>query len=407
MGAVIACKTNIFNDNSRGASMTEVLLAMAIVAMATPFLYSQISDTNNTLRDISAANEIISLRDTVLNFVRLNQADWPDTAQIKLADAELDEISDIPTAGFIDKYVVNGATITDVYLAFDIDETNLRTTQIARHIGGDAAVVDDDGIAYGGAWAVAAPDFHPGDLIYRISRSLEGEDKSKYLHRTETGEENLNTMMRDLNMNNNRVYDVGGVFGKSAEIKNVNTQFVLAPNISADTIYFSNGANLDGENAVFDSMRVTGDISGFRNIYAATMNGRTYTTNGRIITDRATVVNSVNVANDLVLKSDATRTISAFTGVSAHSVITSFLSAENIIFYDNFGLTISGELLMSTTSPVKIGSWTFPSLTPPRFTELHLSRATVPSAPSANEFSTIMSDDWQTAQPAQPIGVLQ
>ena len=87
MGAVIACKTNIFNDNSRGASMTEVLLAMAIVAMATPFLYSQISDTNNTLRDISAANEIISLRDTVLNFVRLNQSDWPDTAQIKLADA--------------------------------------------------------------------------------------------------------------------------------------------------------------------------------------------------------------------------------------------------------------------------------------------------------------------------------
>lgn len=45
------CRTKIFADTDRGASMLEVLLAMAIVAMATPFLYSQIADTNDTLRD--------------------------------------------------------------------------------------------------------------------------------------------------------------------------------------------------------------------------------------------------------------------------------------------------------------------------------------------------------------------
>ena len=84
------CKTKIFDNASRGASMTEVLLAMAIVAMAAPFLYSQIANTNNTLRDIAVANKIIALRDTVMNFVRLNQADWPDVAQIRLSDDELD-----------------------------------------------------------------------------------------------------------------------------------------------------------------------------------------------------------------------------------------------------------------------------------------------------------------------------
>ncbi len=399
------CKTKIFDNASRGASMTEVLLAMAIVAMAAPFLYSQIANTNNTLRDIAVANKIIALRDTVMNFVRLNQADWPDVAQIRLSDDELDEISELPTAGFIDKYTVHGATITDVYLTFDLNDTDLRTNQIARHIGGDAAVVGTDGVAYGATYAVAAPDFKPGDLIYKISRDLDGEDKSKYLHRTETGEENLNTMMRDLNMNNNRVYDVGGVIGKSAEIKNASAQFVEMPNLGADTIYFSSGANLDGDTATFGSMRVSGDISGFRNIYADTMNGRTYTTDGRIITDRATVVNSVNVANDLVLKSDSSRTISAFTGITAHTVVTSYLTTENIIFYDNFGLTISGELLMSTTPPIRIGSWTFPSLTPPRFTELHLARAAVPATPNADEFSVILSDGWQTAQPTT--GILQ
>ena len=389
-------KMKIFADSTRGASMLEVLLAMAIVAMATPFLYSQIADTNDTLRDMATANKIMDLRDPVLNFVRLNQNDWPAVAQIKLSDAELDEISDMPTSGFIDKYQVNGATVTDVYLAFDMDGTDLRTTQIARHIGTDAAVVGNDGIAYGRTWAVAAPEFYPGNLIYRISRDLDGEDKSRYLHRTETGEENLNMMLRDLNMNNNRIYDIGGIVAKSARVRGASAQFVEAAGLTANTLYFSSGANLDGDTASFASMRVTGDISGFRNIYADTLNGNTYTTSGRIITDRATVLDSVNIGNRLTLKSDASRTISGFTGIVAHTVKTSYVSTEEIIFYDNFGLTVSGELLMSTTAPIRIGGWTFPSLTPPRFSVLNLSRATIPSAPTKDEFSAIMSADWQT-----------
>lgn len=389
-------KMKIFADSTRGASMLEVLLAMAIVAMATPFLYSQIADTNDTLRDMAAANKIMDLRDPVLNFVRLNQNDWPAVAQIKLSDAELDEISDMPTSGFIDKYQVNGGTVTDVYLAFDMDGTDLRTTQIARHIGTDAAVVGNDGIAYGRTWAVAAPEFYPGNLIYRISRDLDGEDKSRYLHRTETGEENLNMMLRDLNMNNNRIYDIGGIVAKSARVRGASAQFVEAAGLTANTLYFSSGANLDGDTASFASMRVTGDISGFRNIYADTLNGNTYTTSGRIITDRATVLDSVNIGNRLTLKSDASRTISGFTGIVAHTVKTSYVSTEEIIFYDNFGLTVSGELLMSTTAPIRIGGWTFPSLTPPRFSVLNLSRATIPSAPTKDEFSAIMSADWQT-----------
>lgn len=399
MVAVIVCKRKLFSDAQRGTSMTEVLMALAIVALATPFLYNQISDTNNTLRDIAMANKIIALRGDVLNFVRLNQNSWPDTAQIKLSDSELDQISEMPVAGFIDKYPARGAIMTDIYLSFDFDQSDLRTAQIARHIGSDAAVVGSDGVAYGTSWAVAAPDFQPGDLIYKISRDLNGEDKTKYLHRTASGEENLNVMIRDLNMNNNQVYNVAGVLADSAQIQNAAARFIETPGIDASALYFSSGANLDGTNAAIGSLRVTGDISGFRNIYADKLNGNTYTTSGQIITDRATIVNSVNVGNNFVLKSDALRTISAFTGITAHSVNTSYLSTEEIVFYDNFGLTISGELLMSTTAPIKIGDWTFPSLTPPRFTELYLDRATVPSAPNAAEFSVIMSDDWRSAMP--------
>ena len=159
-------KTRIFETNNAGASITEVLLAMAIIAMATPFVYKQIAQTNQTIRDISIAKTIISTRDPVLNFVRTNQDKWPETVQIQLDDADLASVSPNAFTGFIDKYSVIGTTITDVYLAFKIDDSKLHANKIAKHIGGDAAVVNDNGIAYGNTWAVAAPDFQPGDLIY-------------------------------------------------------------------------------------------------------------------------------------------------------------------------------------------------------------------------------------------------
>ncbi len=394
-----AYKTKIFDDYSRGASMTEVLLSMAIVAVIAPLLYTQISDANHNIRDMAVAQNIVNMRGDVANFVRLHQDKWPDVAQIKLADDELDDISQMPVAGFIDKYMVRGATITDVYLAFDLDRSLMRTARVANHIGDDAAVVGDDGIAYGRDWAVSAPDFKPGNLIYRISRDISGEDKSKYLHRGTASEDNLNVMQRDLNMGNQNVYNVGGIAAKSAQIKNGSATFIATNNLVANTVYFSDGANLDGANAVIGNLRVSGDISGFRNIYADNINGRGFTTNGRIITDRASVSNSVNVANDMILKSDTVRTVSGFTGISVNSVNTSYLSSEEIIFYDNFGLTVSGELLMSTTAPLKIGSWTFPTTNPPRFNEIFFTRASIPEPPVKGEFGPLLISGWQSIMP--------
>lgn len=400
---MVVYKTKIFADCAPGTSMTEVLLTMAIVALVSPFLYNQIADTNHNIRDMAVAQNIIGMRDDVLNFVRMHQDAWPDVAQIKLADDELNGISEMPVAGFIDKYNVHGATITDVYLAFDLDTDLLRTNRIARHIGGAAAVVGDDGVAYGENWAVMAPDFNPGNLIYRISRDVSGEDKSKYLHRGGASEDNLNVMQRNLNMGGHDVYNVGGIAAKSAQIKNSSTMFIGADNMVATSVYFSDGATMDGAAADVGALRVSGDISGFRNIYADVLNGRSFTTNGRIIADRATITNSVNVANDMVLKSDTLRTISGFSGLSVNSVATPYISAEEIIFYDNFGLTVSGELMMSTTSPLKIGSWVFPSTTPPKFNDMTLGRAAIPNMPQRDEFGPLMISGWQSVLPKDMI----
>lgn len=392
-------RTKIFSDATRGTSMTEVILAMAIVAIVSPFLYTQITDATDNVRDMALARNIIALRGNVLNYVRANQDRWPDVAQIKLADDELSEISGVATAGFIDKYAVSGATITDVYLAFDTGLKPIRTMRVARHIGMDAAVVSDDGVAYGASWAVSAPDFQPGQLIYRVTRDIAGIDTSKYLHRTSSDDEDLNVMQRDLNMGGNSIFNIATMVAKSARIKNAAAMFANVQDLSATTVFFPDGANMNATSADIGAMRVTGDVTGFRNITANNLNGASYTTHGRIVTDRASVTKSVNVAKDFILKSNSALTVSGFAGMSANTVKTPYVSATEMTFFENFGLTISGELLMSTNAPLKIGAWTFPSTVPPSFNALTFERATIPGAPSRNAFGPLMQSGWKSVPP--------
>lgn len=394
--------TKIFDNIDRGASILEVLMSMAIVAIAIPLVYSQIAETNTNIRDMAIARNITNLRADVLNFVRLNQDTWPDVAQIRMSEEDLNAISDGISTGFIDKYLINGTSVTDVYLGFKTGSTNLHTANIAHHIGGDAAVVDSDGIAYGRTWAVSAPDFNTGDLIYRITRNVTNEDKTKYLHRGSSGEDDLNVMLRDLSMGGYNIYDIGGVFASALRIKDVTSTFITTNDLTAQTIYFSNGANMAGNNVSIKSLRVTDDIIGFRNIYADKLNTNGYSTSGRIITDRATVTNSVNVATNFNLKSGTTATISGFTGIKTGAVYTAFLLTDEIRFLENFGLTVSGELMMSTNSPIKFGTWLFPSTTPPSFDRFTLGRASIPALRSTKsvEFGPLMTSGWQEYIPA-------
>ena len=396
-------KKRIFDDTNRGASILEVLMSMAVVALAIPFVYSQIAETNNNIRDMAIARSITNLRSDVLNFVRLNQDTWPEVAQIKMSDEDLKLIADGISTGFIDKYLINGASVTDVYLGFKTGSTNLHTANIAHHIGGDAAIVAADGVAYGDTWAVSAPEFNVGDLIYRISRNVSGEDKTKYLHRGTSGEDGLNVMERDLDLGGYNIYDIGGVVASALRIKDVTATFLTTDDLTAQTIYFSNGANMTGNNVSIGTLRVTDDIIGFRNIYANKLNTNGYTTSGSIITDRATVTNTVNVAGNMNLKSGNAITVSGFTGINAGVVYTSFLVTDEIKFLENFGLTVSGELMMSTNSPIKFGNWVFPSTTPPNFTKLTLTRTAMPTMPNKKEFEALMTSGWRVSAPVNTV----
>lgn len=385
-------------DNSqRGATMVEAVLAIAVVIAVSPFMYTQIVQMSHDSQDIAVANEIVKLRDSVINYIRVNQNQWPDNTEIKLSDDEIKNISPIAHSVYIDKYKVNGASITDVYLAINTNQSDFRTANIAKQIGEDAAVVRDDGIAYSQSWAVSAPDdFYVGDLIYRVSYDFEGADKSRFLHRGTMGEDNLNQMQRNLHMNNFNIFNAYDIDAVSAKIVDVDAVFLESDVVDANNVYFSSGANIGSENITFSSMRVTGDTNGFRTIKADVLNSDKYTTNGRLIVDRATIGNSVNVAGNLILKSPNTRTISGFGGISVNKLLTPYLTATDLVFFENFGITVSGELLLAGIAPLKIGSWSFPSTTPPSFSKLILTRASIPSNPDMDEFDKITSQNWHT-----------
>ena len=181
---MIVCK-NYFDRLTKmaqhGATLTEVVLAVAVIIAVSPFMYNQIIEMSHESQDIARANEIVKLRNDVVNYVRVNQSQWDEKAEIKLSDEQLKKIAPFAHSGYVDKYKVNGASVADVYLAFQIDSSDFRAANVAKQIGEDAAVVREDGIAYSQSWAVSAPnDFYVGDLIFRISHDFEGADKSRF-----------------------------------------------------------------------------------------------------------------------------------------------------------------------------------------------------------------------------------
>ncbi|MCR5194249.1 MAG: hypothetical protein K6B71_01840 [Alphaproteobacteria bacterium] len=386
-------KNNIASEH--GGGLVEVLLALVIISVAAPFTYSMISETTHTMYNMAIANDIISLRDSVLNFVRMNQDLWPDQAQIKLSDKELSEFSDAITSGFVDKYSVRSGTIVDVYLAFDFGVSQKRVAQIANSIGADAAVVGADNVAYGSGWAVTGPDFTPGNLIYKITRNMSDTDVSRFLHRGSAGQDNLNVMERNLNMGGNNAYNVGTVDGKSVKVRTLNATFIKTDSVDAKNVYFSSGAGVSGKMEI-GTLRVSGDINGFREIKASKLNGSGFSLNGRVTADKVKINKTVNVARDFILKSSSLRTISGFAGMMVGSVYAPFIVTDEIVFYENFGLTISGELMVSTNAPVVLGNWAFPSTVPPEFTSLTLARAKIPSVPDKTEFDALITDNWKT-----------
>lgn len=220
-------------NSQRGASVLEVIFAIAVVLAITPFMFNQISEMSRTVHDIAAAKEITSLRDDVLDYVRQNQESWTEPNN-PISTETLNGWSPSPSAGIVVKENIQGATATEAYLVFTLtfkhgDTTKYRVADVARYIGPDAAVVQSDGVAYSDTWGVEGSTNFPlseNQLVFRIARDFEGENKNAYLHRS-SNQNGLNKMERPLHLKNN----IGLI-----NIRSVNTNEVISGSINSNQV---------------------------------------------------------------------------------------------------------------------------------------------------------------------------
>ena len=408
-------KNNFYEQ--RGAGLLEVLLVLAVIGIMMPFAYNTMSDATRDIANSVEAQRVMDWADPVMAWVRKNQADWPSSAQIEFDQQEISAIGTgktrllTPFSGFIDKRQMAGGFMIDAYLAFHpngIDE--MRSTQIASQIGPDAAVVGEGGTAVSASgWSVSSDDLSQGDLVFRISDILSMDESLRYLHRTYLDDESVNAMQRDLMLGKHNLLDAGAINAQNFNAVNATTWFAETPLMNLNEVYFRGGANLDAGKATLNAVRVSGDVNGFRRITANNFTGSggsEWSARADIVADNAEITGSVRVSRDLNIRAEYGGGISGFAAIQAGSLSTSFISADQMFFAGSFGVTVSSELLHSTSgyAPLKLGSWSFPSSTGagPAFTTLTLVKISggdvgeILSAPDVREFEPIMADGWRS-----------
>jgi len=396
---------SLFHSEQRGSNLLETLLAIGLVAAMAPFVYARVAEVSREITDINAARQMHAWRPHISGFIRENQAVWEDSFVAELSRNEIAQISPLatrtPALAFIEKFNTNAGPVVEAYLVFSEGYETMRSLRIARALGVDAAVADDNHIAFSGlgGWSVQSELLRPGDIIYRIHVNFLPDDSYAFLHRTPATEEHLNTMERDLLMMRNNIMDATTITARLLDSRTINTWFVASDLLSTMDAIFPVGANMDATNVSVANVRVTGDTFGFRNISAAEFRGGgvgNWSNAGAIVADRVSVSESVNVGRNLTVNSPSSRTVSGIDLLRAYSLNTAFISTEQLIFADGFGLLVSNELSAGwTMGPLRIGSWDFPNVIAPRFRELELSRTGVFQITPPAGFEDIMGSRWR------------
>ncbi|MDR1826613.1 MAG: hypothetical protein LBQ49_02885 [Rickettsiales bacterium] len=372
---------------SGGASLMEMMIAVALVFLAAPFAYRQISNLGDDLKIMADAAEIVRNAEPVRNFMRLYSDEFvPGEMNSVDIDGENVELFVVNVSGEISAFLVDKNHKDDI----------LRAHKIANMIGVSAAVVEEDSMAYSpyGNWAIMIPGGEAGDIVYRIKAARIVDDTAKYLHRTVLLENDLSVMKRDLYMGGFSIVGAGAIAAQKLSASDLEANLIKANAVRAGSLYFADGLNLNPEKAKIPNMRVVGDVVGFRNLSADNFTS----SSGSVTSDRADISKTLVVSKKLEVKSPYSRSVSGLGNVSAADVKTAYLDAETLAFMPGFGLVVSGELLYTATPPIRIGAWSFPNSggTGPRVENLRLSNfggkkidAKIP------DFSEILKGGWR------------
>lgn len=323
----------------RGASLLEVILSITLVLLLVPFLYGQITDMNDTVKNVIMARKIVNMQDGIKNYILLKNAEFEEGENVPFNEEDLSDIAPGAVRGIIRK-TSNGVVSIEAFLEFNIDDSKYKAADVAKYIGDDAAIVQSNNVAYSEYWAaqLAEPDnFEPGNLVYRVSYSFGAGDESNYLHKTDYN--GFNVMERNLYMNNNGLTNVNSInadlfTAKNAQITALASSGCTTINVGAsnDTL-FERKISIDSD-VSFNSLRgglgKYIDICYFNNINFGILDAEN---NGMFVSSSAKVINSssesggILTADKLALLGDGERSTS-FNTVSLSNAVLSIASKD-------------------------------------------------------------------------------
>ncbi len=416
-----------FSKTERGASMFEVILAMAIVGMIAPFAYQKIFETTRDLSDIGIARYIQGYEEPILNYIRVKQVSWPATVQKVIPSEsfyeELKPFGADPEnqrfKNFIDgkSVLINKSTtgrgnmVVNAYMIVDMDKSinMFRAHHIASVLGMAGGAVEADGNIYSilGSWSITDWKGEDNVVAYRIDATNKLVQNNQYLHRLKLGSRTaLNSMETTLylgeGLKKHDLNNVRDLFGNILNVgTNISSYFINAEELKANEGFFFQGAKIipindqsSDQKTSMQSMRVTEEIMGAKEIQVPKFFGglsnqevgdlenQNYHQQGKIVANRTAVSKELWVGELLEAKSDSTRTLSFFNKIVARTMSVPYVKTTTLTFAGDFGLAISNEILREGEyTPIKFGYWSY-SLnpaqnnykgpTPPSFAKLTL-----------------------------------
>lgn len=374
----------------RGATLLDALMTLAILGAAAPFAYSYVAETSVAMRQTAFANQMIDFGDVVKNYIALNQSIWPNDFDEEIsANTFAETFADY---GVITPHIDLGnprviiyknkngnAQTIRAYLIWPPAATLTAAKQAAAALGSAGGVAENDGTitSASGVWSDEVAGVETGSIVLRITENSLQENTEHFMHRVKvSGADNLNMMETDLNMSDGgRRYSVVNAMtlsGIAVDAANAETTLVKTQSLEANTALFTAGLRLDPDNAMFDTIRISGDIIGARKIITSGLYGglsgglsglsqETFNTQGRIIADRTNIYESVDVAGDMEIKSATARSVSAWYEMSVNSLSAPYLYAM-YLNVPNAGITISSDRITDMTNPsLRLGNWSFPN----------------------------------------------
>lgn len=269
-------KTKIFagNNNVRGGALMELLLGVAIAAVAIPFVFRYQTRAVMRAQNIAIANQMSQLSDALERYITQNRDEFLRTVGRNITRVNIDDLGPYGVADdFIrdngDRYQMrvikngagNNATLQGIVIMAATDMAPMRTREIAAV--GDGLGVVDSTRAYDvfSTWRTNAADIGArGDAV--IATTDVQRDLDLYLWRAPSDSADDATMRSGLNLGGHDIVGATFVNADSAMFEETLSLGVGA----ADTLMFNNRTTID---ATYETIGAT--VSGVLSADSRTM----------------------------------------------------------------------------------------------------------------------------------------